>query len=426
MKDDDQELDKINELLKRLPKRSPDDKFDNRFWNAFEAHQQAKFGSWFKAPQVAVKMSYSLLAIAAFASVMIFVILPVDRPAVALTQGSVILMDAHSTKPLILDQRLNAGDRILTGPSGWAVLELKKGYQLKIHPDTEILIEKLTPQVLPGKTFFQLVKGQVLINIGGEHDHSYPLEVHTSNAFAQAKGTQFQVTAPNLIVPATAIKVLGGKVRVGQILEGKIMEELSVLVKPGQKIEISAQTRLMVPRAMAEKTLADLREMFQFSKENQAILLISMSPSRVDDLLKPCAIYLRYSTKNRDIQNIEGIVKDIQKFSEINDAERLSRAVSELEVAITKQDKIDVLPVYLFLGAYQYYLKKPVEALRLFDKVARNYRQSSFRSLALLASSKIRLEIPALRHEGIQGLNEILALYPQSYEAPVAKALLGI
>lgn len=405
---DEQRYDNLAKLLKNLPEQKVDADFDKKFWEKFYSHTPVKPSFGFRVPAFAFASIGAVACIAAFALTHI-----VDQPLITLSQGKVIAKKGS----------LQTGDVIKTADSAWAVMEVENGYRVKIEPGSEIHIKSLKPKWLPGKTIFQLSKGQALVSIGDQVPRKYPVEIHTFNAFAKALGTQFIVAAPIDGQGPSRVTVLKGVVRTGRITNSKLISESRVDVGAGQETFISDDSVVLKPQAIIENTQQELQELFQFSKRNRAVLLISVSQDRVRELLRPCPIYIRLESKTPLARQITAIAYEIQEAQQ-NKSEISPSSIHEMEAAILNQNEIDPIPVLLFTGAYYASVDDYDNALRLFGMVQEKYPWSHFASLAVMAQAEVyrsylnNPEMSALK------AREVLSRYPNSVESEEAKQLL--
>ena len=409
---DEPRYENLGKILQNLPKEKLSEDFDERFWKRFRARSGYR---WMPAAAALLLVS---LAVCMFAGNVFL-----EKPSAEIVQGEVTVQPASKEVSVRLTSKrlLNRGDRIKAAASGWAILELENGYQIKLNSGSEIILKKLKPRFLPGKTVVSLIRGQALVSIGGDRHVRYPFEIVTPNAFARAMGTQFMVSAPSELNPASGIRVLSGTVQAGQVSGGRSLDSGSVTA--GKEIQISNLSKGLLARPMAEKVRAELEELFQFSKKNRAILLIGMGPNRVRDLLKPCAIYLRTQSSDDQVSGITDLVKDIQKAVEGDDRGRHLTAAENLEEIAEKQSELNPVPLLLFTGAYYSYLAEYKEAARVFGNISLKYPKSNYASLALIAEAVIQKEKLADPEKAKALVREILARYPESVDAAEASRL---
>jgi len=417
-----EELKKLGQALKALPPQEPSADFDRRFWENFETQAAARPAAGLK-----IGLPVRLFLGAGLAAALVLLALPALRPAspkVSALFGKIEL-ETRSGKTWAAEagQDLQNGQKITTGRSGWAVIDLENKCQIKIHPDSEVLIQRLKPRFLPGNTVLHLAKGEILVSTGHGERAKYPVEIRTPDAFASAIGTQFAVKTGPDPAAASIVRVLEGQVAFGAMMKNAKVGSSRQMIGPGY--EASVSDGAVKPRKMVEETLAELEELFQYNRANRAVLLISMGPYRVRDLLSPCMIYLRFEKPDRNTAEIVNVVRRIQAAGKEKDPSKHEDIVRRLESLIDKQP-IEMRPALtLFCGAYYAFLKDYVKSAEVFEAAAKKYPDSSHRSLALLAASIVQKKhlrnFPVATELAIKVLEE----YPDSYELTGAKAVLG-
>ncbi len=426
---DAQRGDRILKLLGELPPVEKSGGFHERFWKRFEVEKISARPS-ISAPSLLASKAVILALVLAGSCLALGLGLGIfipERPSALLIQGEVSLEGrAESPGALARGEALRPGDEIMTGPSGWAIFELGKGYRVKVQANSLLRVEHLKTRFLPGRTIFRLSRGEVLFKIGLGAGKGYPLDVFTENALVAAVGTEFAVQAPSPGVPESLVTVLQGRVRVGPAGEGEIDRKSLVSVDSGYEISVSREIESLTPRKIIEDRRRMLDELFQFGKKNQAILLLSLSPNRVNELLAPCAIYIHLESETGDFTAVKDIVTRMGEAARQGDSEGELRLLQRFERLAKGEAELDPVSVSLFVGAYYAHLRRHDEAVNTFEGVARDYPLSSYRSLALLAAAKIY-------HEGLRNddralalVMEILRAYPQSLETVEAESLLGL
>ena len=404
--------DKLGELLKGLPHEAPGKDFDEKFWKRFELEKdlpppagRPEFGP--------VPVLTAVLLALAFVSYALLA--RTDRPSVRISEGAV-----QSSVPV--GQKLKTGDSIRTGASGWVLIELDHAYRLKVQPESEIVLENPKQGSLPSKTVFYLSKGQALVSIHTERHAKYPLEIRTPHAFAHALGTEFIVdSSPSMA--QSSIAVLRGTVAVGSAAKNGRISPPPVHVQAGQQARVAGNQAPETPQTIVETERKKFEEWFQLGRRNQVILLISMSAGRVNELLKPCALYLRLESANPASRAVESVIEDIRSASENKDLGRHLTSIEKLEKLTSGENDLDPVSLLLFTGAYYDYLDQPAQAVRVFEKVVSDYPNSQYRSLALAAAALICEQKLHSPEKAVSLAQQILTQYPESYEAPKAAEL---
>lgn len=89
-----------------------------------------------------------------------------------------------------VDDRLSAGDKIITGKNGRLVLGLSDGSQAVIAPKTTVVIKDLSQSP---RTLFEVLKGKTRIQIEKLGGQPNPYRVNTPTAVIAVRGTIFDV-----------------------------------------------------------------------------------------------------------------------------------------------------------------------------------------------------------------------------------------
>jgi hypothetical protein len=92
------------------------------------------------------------------------------------------------------EDKLNAGDTIVTGKKGRLVLGLSDGSQAVIAPQTTVVIEDLSQSP---RTLFNVIRGKTRIHIEKLGGQPNPYRVNTPTAVIAVRGTIFDVLVEN-------------------------------------------------------------------------------------------------------------------------------------------------------------------------------------------------------------------------------------
>ena len=416
--------EKLAGLLRKLPLADLPEEFDKKFWHRFEREKDLPLVERPPVKPLMPAAASVLAAVFLLAAVCLVPFLKPEKPLAGIVSGGVEFISKNSgARPLAVHTRLAAGDRVKTGGKDWAVLELEHGYQIKINPNSEVVITRLKSSWAPGKTVLRLAQGELLVSIGDGSGKKYPLEIITPNAFARAMGTQFVVSAPSLGNPDSQVTVLRGSVRAGQVILNRPYERSALLIQQGYRTRITERHAPLSPQAIAQETRRELEELFQFSAKNRVILFISMSGARVRELLAPCVIYIRLEAESGLAGPLETLVEDIQDAATGESAEKHPVIARKLERLIEDQTELDRVPALLFIGAYYSYAGEYGEAVRVFEKISLEFPDSTFNSLSLMAAAILYEEKLGKPEKARELAKEILRRHPESYEAYEAALL---
>ncbi|MEQ9501920.1 MAG: FecR domain-containing protein [Deltaproteobacteria bacterium] len=182
-----------------------------------------------------------------------------------------------------------SGSRLKTGTSGSATLKFADGTETKVRPKTQIIVRAAKKEEKSGLTvFFGRVWTSVVKRVGGDT----AFEVHSANAVAGVRGTEFEVGVAD--DGSTRVIVTRGKVDVGgdgekgpvniaagfeiesgpqgglarrrkakrnANWEGWFAKRAKVLVKRGTKVAKNLDGRLNRRKAKLERLLGEQRQL---------------------------------------------------------------------------------------------------------------------------------------------------------------------
>ncbi len=115
-------------------------------------------------------------------------------------EGQVEIRRYPNTQPVPVkisfkvDDRLSAGDTIITGKNGRLVLGLTDGSQAVIAPKSTVVIKDLSQSP---RTLFEVIKGKTRVHIEKVGDQPNPYRVNTPTAVIAVRGTIFDVLVEN-------------------------------------------------------------------------------------------------------------------------------------------------------------------------------------------------------------------------------------
>ncbi|OLL28838.1 peptidase M23 [Burkholderia sp. SRS-W-2-2016] len=123
--------------------------------------------------------------------------------------------------PLKTGETLAEGDRIRTGPNGFATLELPDGSYVTVAQDGEVNIDKLRHTVLTGvgDRIFGLRRGEVESQVTHAKRRDDRFQIRSPSVVAGVRGTRFRVDYDGN-TQTTAVAVLDGAVGVDPASQG--------------------------------------------------------------------------------------------------------------------------------------------------------------------------------------------------------------
>ena len=157
----------------------------------------------------------------------------------------VMPLDSDEWKPAAEGMQLQAGDTVRTGKKGRAFITLGDDVELRLGSETTVEIQ-LEENTDTKRRSVGLLLGILLAKVATIGEEEKPFEVHTANAVAGVRGTEF-----------TTAVALDGTVR-ASVTEGRVVleaEEKEVELTPGHFSEAEAEK---APAAAAKDPQLDL------------------------------------------------------------------------------------------------------------------------------------------------------------------------
>ena len=210
-----------------------------------------------------------------------------------------IQTDGHSKQPAKLGQQLFYGNIVVTGKSGYAVIMFVDGNQVKLQSSSELILQsRLQQQSLLTK--LKLNIGKLWLNIT---KYSEKTEVHTPNAVASVKGTEFIIIySPDSL---TILGVIAGKVLISN-------EQGQELVESQQLSRVKQNRAPSKPEPFSQRQLNQL-----WGTDTPSEKTGELQPELLRQLLEKLGI--ADSLRDHIINNysIHGGTENINKYLEI-------------------------------------------------------------------------------------------------------------
>ncbi|OGW75278.1 MAG: hypothetical protein A2Z72_00980 [Omnitrophica bacterium RBG_13_46_9] len=345
-------------------------------------------------------------------------------------EGVVLAMSPKDAawREVVSRERLKVGDIIMTERDSQIDLVLFNKYAIRMKAGTKLRIEELTPRYGKGRARFSLLEGKMLASIGtGFKSSSFIID--TEAAVAKALGTKFVVNIQKDKNSKTDISVLEGEVEVESRFRPKeiFLAKRTVIVGAGQKTEVYVGQVPLTPQRLLEEEWRQLEELYQIGKKPTVMLLLRNTTDRVEQLLRPCPIYISDEKPIEIPEIFEDIAIKIGEAVKTQDKAKHLESVRLLEKMIKEypNPKYDV-QFLLYIGAYYEYLSDHKEAVRIFEKVLENYPNSTLASLAQCAIGIIYEEKLNNKEKADMAYRLVLTRYPNSLEAIWVEKRLGI
>ena len=408
------------DILKNLPQAQTSAALDSEFKKRLRFEENMRPAISKPAP-VFIK-AVALVTVIAF----VFVSLVWNNisvmPAIASVDGKVEIYSRKKAvwRDAVEGMRLNEGDMIKVAGGGTVNIESKK-YEIMLKENTEI------KTVLLEKTFtknrgvtYGLNKGKVLVATKKGFEGSN-LKIDSPAAEIEATGTGFMVNALSSNKDKTWVGVLDGTVEVRPKME---LAKLSpgVSVEAGKAVEVIAGSAPGSPRYLLEEEWKEVQEIYHIGEQPQVALLISMTPRRVHELLRPAALYISSKKADPVPEALIQIASRINKAVVSEDKAKHLDTIHDLERLIAKYPNPGYdTQFFFFIAAYYYYIDEYKGAVFTLDSIIRKHSSSDLVSLAHCAKGLIYekdLNDPA---NAALSYRKVLNAYPKSLEAEEAR-----
>ena len=352
-----------------------------------------------------------------------------QSPVLVSREGIVLARGTMDREPKAIEKayKFKTGDVITTKDASQIDIELPGKYAIRAKQNTSFKVAKLPTRYKKDTVIFELVEGQMLIDIQKGFKGSR-FVVDTKTAHTEALGTKFTVGVSSKPKERTSVKVLEGKVEVKSRYKPKefVIAKHTVVVGAGQKTEVAIGEMPRMPQKFIEEDWRQLEELYQIGRKPQVILLVTNRPDRAKQLLRPCPIYISDEEPRVIPAILEEAVLKIEEALKAKDKTKHLESIKLLEKIVNEHPnpKYDV-QFLLYIGAYYNYLGYHQEAITTFKRVIEEYPDSPLASMALCAIGIIYEEKIKDQVEAYRVFKQVLERYPHSLEAIWVKEKLG-
>lgn len=426
-KDDPEIQDKIKKLLENPPEyRVSDSKRTEFIARLYKIREEKK----------SVEKQFSYKDFPRFATVAVTLIAAIFSytylfspmyPVVSNMKGTVKIFRSSKNEWVFAqadEVKLYKNDILKTFGDGEADVLVKNVYHIRLKNNSEIKLACASSRLLSGNIKYELAKGRVFAHYNKKHPADKEFNVETEQAEASALGTDFMVESKPLF-NSTWVGVLDGVVKVMGKEEIGIPASAinTVLVKPGEKTVVRQGSSPTKPQRLMEDELLELEELYNIGVRPQVAILISTGETRTRELLSVTPLYISSASSGAVPDRIQRIAATISKAIKEGSKEKHAESIKELEELVKKypNPKYDV-QFFLFIGAYYEYLNEHNKAIEAFNKVLANYPQSSLASIARCAIGIIYEEKLDDAVKAKEAYHKVLNSYPNSPEAEEATA----
>lgn len=366
------------------------------------------------------------------------VFVPVVRPAfpwwgfaAGLAIGVVVVAAFVVFRPLHLPMRVissGASETLAPGQplnntplAGDIDLEIPNQVSFRLKPGTTVTWQEMDRLWLFGgrpNIVLNVMKGEVLARTH-ERFWGSKLQIRTPTANATVKGTAFSVSVDPR-EEATTLRVLAGSVFMSPYLD-----PVGIEVRAGREGRVQNGRLARETKSLSMEETGRLLQTYRIGKAPDAAVVVGGGPERLGELLKPAVLHVNIRSDSSvqlfwvvRVQELNRAILEGKLASREKDVRILETAVQEIS------DPEWAVPLRLFLGACNVRLGTPRRGVLHFQWVLLNAPRHSLASLALAAVAKVTEENLHHPDQARAYFQELLARYPQSPEAPIARDFL--
>lgn len=309
-------------------------------------------------------------------------------PVVSNIKGTVKIYRASRNEWIFADRgnlKLAKNDILKTFSDGQADLVIKGLYHIRLKSDSEIKLAKSISRAMSGDIDYALTQGKVFTHYNKYRKTGKSLSIDTPQAEASALGTDFMVSSIPMM-DRTVVGVLDGIVKVGSLGISKEAGANIVMVKAGERTVVQQGLSPQKPARLMENELLDMEELYSIGTRPQVALLISTGSARTRELLSVVPLYISGDEAGALPDKIEQIAKKFNQSIKEGSREKHIDNIKQFEELISTypNPKYDV-QFLLFIGAYYDYIDEYARAVATFERVLRDYPNSTMASIAQCA-----------------------------------------
>lgn len=408
------------DMLANLPQAEASKALDSEFKKRLEFEEDMRPAVSKPAP-VFVKAVALVTAIAFLAVTVVWNNISV-MPAIASIDGKAEIYRQKEARWRDAEKgmRLGEGDMIKVAGGGRVNIESKR-YEIMLKENTEITASSLERRFKKDREItYGLGNGKVLVATKKGFEGS-SLKIDSPAAEIEATGTGFMVNASSSSRNKTWVGVLEGTVEVRPKIELARMPS-GISLEAGKSTEVFAGSAPSEPRYLLEEEWKEVQEIYHIGEQPQVALLISMTPRRVHELLRPAALYISSKKADPVPEALIQIASRINKAIVSQDKAKHLDAIHDLESLIAEYPNPGYdTQFFFFIAAYYYYIDEYNSAISTLDGIINKYSSSNLTSLAHCAKGLIYekdLQDPA---NAALSYRKILKDHPKSLEAEEAR-----
>ncbi len=421
-------LKTTTQVLKRLPGIGVSDEFDFKVKRRLrEIDEEPGIVVTTKTLASRPALAWARAAVPAAAAAALAAVLMLHQlaltPAIANVRGEVKILSHGREEWREAEEggRVRTGDIIVVAQGGSVNIESGR-YEMLLKGGARITAG-VTEGLFPGKKdiSYGLDKGKMLVATG-KRFKGFTLKIEAPLADYIVRGTGFLVEVMPAAAGSSWVGVLDGAVEVNARYEVSGASD-RVLVGMGKAAAITPEDGLSSPRYLLETEWRQVQEVYRLGEHPQVTLIISMTPRRVHELLRPAGLFISDKRSEPMPNAMMEIAGQMNKAILTGDRELHEDAISSLEEMLREypDDKYNIQLLF-FIAAYYYYIDRPDEAIGALDRIIAKYPDSNFISLAHCAKGLIYERDLNMPRPALESYKKVLANYPDSLETEEAKA----
>jgi hypothetical protein len=320
--------------------------------------------------------------------------------------------------------RIYADDSIRLGKYAQVDIDIRNLYEMRIKQNSEVSFERLARNYNSG-TDITVNAGKIMVDTK-ERFKGSTMKITTPASKTTVLGTTFMIDVNPIQAGTTWVGVLKGKVMVEGIEVPRDKLGLNkVIVEEGKGTYVRPGEVPTIPEIFSDKEWEAMDELYRIGDLPQVALLIGTGPDRVEELMQPCMIYI-YDARPRKLSpEFDTVVKDIKEAVRRNDLALHRKAARKFKLVVEKYpDPKYNVQFYLFLGAYNFFLRDYQQSLNLFNRIIDDFSDSKLVSLAMCAKAYVYEKGLKQKEKARDIYNKILTYYPYTPEAKYAEKAL--
>jgi tetratricopeptide (TPR) repeat protein len=165
-----------------------------------------------------------------------------------------------------------------------------------------------------------------------------------------------------------------------------------------------------------------MQELYQLAETPQIMLLIGTNTDRIDELFKPAPVYIPHIKRNLIPGPMHKELDIMMESVARNKTDTIKTAAKRLEDMLKGYTSHEYsVEILMSIGSHYHFIHDYDNALRIFQKVLKDYPDSAYASLAQCAIATIYQKDLKDTEKAEKTYKELLQAYPDSVDAIRAK-----